>query len=187
MSEQQARQSPALLSAIILLLLVVGAGGAAYYLSHRPEPDSQQEAIKERRLGRIPDTWGFTSLDGKEMQMKDLAGKVVFINLWGTFCPPCIGEMPSIQELQETLKGSEVAFVILSPEPMAKVKPFVKEHGWSLPFYVATEGVPPVLSRGVVPVTIVVNRKGEVVFRLEGAPRDGWNTKAFRAFLSKIS
>ena len=128
-----------------------------------------------------------TDLDGKEKQMSDLRGKIVFMNLWGTTCPPCIAEMPSIQALYEATKGSDVAFVILSPEPAETVKAFVKDRGWSLPIYVATQGVPRVLNVGVIPVTIVVNRQGEVIFRKEGAPPEGWNTDKFRAFLKKVS
>lgn len=135
-------------------------------------------------LGKLPGSWGVTSLDGKQIDMSQLRGKVVFINRWATWCPPCVEEMPGIQALYESVKDADIAFLIVTNEAAAKVKSFVKNKGWALPVHIATEGVPPILDPGVVPVTLIVNRKGEVVFEMQGAM--DWDTDQARTFLKSI-
>lgn len=138
-------------------------------------------------LGKLPASWGMTALaDGKEVSVADLRGKVLFINRWATWCGPCVAEMPSIQALYESLKDSEVVFLLITEEKSADVKTFLKQKGWSLPVYLASDGIPPIL-RGRpdgIPATFVVNRKGEVVFQHVGG--EDWNTPAARQFLKSI-
>jgi thiol-disulfide isomerase/thioredoxin len=184
MAEQE---SSGFTTVLIMVVLVATAGAGVYFFSQKTEPASEPDRPQKKPLGRIPPTWAFTDLEGKQTQIGDLRGKVVFINLWATTCPPCVREMPSIQALYESLSGSDFAFVILSPEPADKVKAFVKKQGWSVPIYLATEGVPPVLNVGAVPVTVIVNRDGEVVSRTLGAPPEGWDTGTARALLKKAS
>jgi thiol-disulfide isomerase/thioredoxin len=179
------RESPAVMTSLILLVLLLVGGAGAYYFSQKIEAPTEPGEPKKEHLGRIPDSWAFSDLEGKQTQLGDLRGKVVFINFWGTTCPPCIQEMPSIQALYESLKGSDVVFVILSAEAPERVRAFVKKQGWSLPIYVASERMPPVLATGFIPTTVLVNRRGEVVYRQIGGK--DWNTEEVRALLKKVS
>lgn len=137
-----------------------------------------------KSLAKLPGSWAVTSLDGKEIDMSELRGKVVFINRWATWCGPCVEEMPGIQALYESVKGSDVAFLIVTTEKAAKVKDFIKKRGWTVPVYIATDRLPPILDPGVIPVTCIANRKGEVVFELQGAM--DWDTDQARKFLTSI-
>lgn len=69
---------------------------------------------------------GFTMVDlqGKTVQFEELKGKVIFLNIWATWCPPCIAEMPNIQRLYEKVGSDKIAFVMLSVDQagMEKVK-----------------------------------------------------------------
>jgi thiol-disulfide isomerase/thioredoxin len=186
------RETPAITTALILAVLVLAAGVGVYYFTETAETPPPQAArpqegpqFKEVVLGRLPEDWAVTDLDGKELTMRQLRGKVVFLNQWATWCGPCVHEMPSIQALYESLRGQDIAFVILSNEQPDTVKSFVKKRGWSLPVYVVAEGVPPVLQTRLIPVTFVINRRGEVIFRQEGSM--DWNTDTVRAFLKKVS
>ncbi len=72
--------------------------------------------------------WTVQSLDGQDFKMADAKGKVVFLNFWATWCPPCVTEMPSIQKLHEKLKDDGVVFVCVSNEETSKVSQFAERE-----------------------------------------------------------
>ncbi|MBM4070380.1 MAG: redoxin domain-containing protein [Planctomycetes bacterium] len=166
-------------------LFLVAANAALVSACSPERSDGPFPPVKSLKvLGKLPGSWTVTSLDGKEVDMDQLRGKVVFINRWATWCPPCVGEMPGIQALHDSVKDSDIAFLIVTTEKAAKVKEFVKKKGWTLPVHIATEGVPPILNPEFIPVSYVVNRKGEVVFEFPGAM--DWDTDQARKFLKSI-
>jgi thiol-disulfide isomerase/thioredoxin len=171
---------------VILLVAVVVGAGLFLYLGHNgpPRPSEFPPIDKLQVYGTIPEGWSVTDLDGKEVSAGELRGKVLFINRWATWCPPCMAEMPSIQALYQSLLGANIAFVIVTREKPDKVQQTVAKNGWSMPIYLATERFPPVLEAEVIPVTFIADRKGRVVYRKEGS-RD-WNTDDVREFLRKI-
>ena len=93
------------------------------------------------------------------------------------------GRDASIQALYESLKNSEVAFLLVSGEERGRVRQLLEKKRWKMPAYVV-EGVPRVLHTRGIPASFVANRKGEVVYRLEGTK--DWNTDRFRAFLKGV-
>jgi thiol-disulfide isomerase/thioredoxin len=175
-----------ILPAVLLVAVLVAAGLFLYFGNQGPPAPSEFPPVDQLPvLGTIPASWSVTDLDGKEVSAEDLRGKVLFINHWATWCPPCMAEMPSIQALYESLVGSNVAFLIVSEEQPDKVRKVVTQKGWSMPIYLASERLPPVLeSEGRIPATFIADRKGRVVFRLVGAK--DWNTDDVRQFLTKI-
>jgi len=179
------RETPAVTTALILVVLVVAAGAGVYYFVQKAEPPGVPDAEFQETRGRLPDNWSIIDLNGKTIEARDLRGKVVFLNIWATWCGYCIKEMPSIHALSESMLGSDVVFVILSEESIKTVELFVKKKNWSLPVYVTAEGLPPVLRTRGIPATFIINRRGEIVFKEEGAK--DWNTDAIRAFLKKVS
>src|SRR5687768_5116496 len=70
-------------------------------------------------------------LEGKKVEMSDLKGKVIFLNLWATWCGPCRVEMPSIQNLYNSVDKYKVAFVMLSldqEDQQPKIVKFVEDR-----------------------------------------------------------
>lgn len=72
------------------------------------------------RVGDKAPDFKLTALDGQSYQLSDLLGKVVIVNFWGTFCPPCVKEMPDLQKQHEQWKDSDV--VILGVNVMGESK-----------------------------------------------------------------
>jgi thiol-disulfide isomerase/thioredoxin len=67
--------------------------------------------------------WPMTDLEGNAVNLNDYKGKVVFLNLWATWCPPCVGEMPEIQKLYDTFKSNpDIAFLLVSNEDNEKIR-----------------------------------------------------------------
>jgi thiol-disulfide isomerase/thioredoxin/uncharacterized protein (DUF983 family) len=163
-----------------LLYLVIFLGrvpglGASFAAPKLPAPE---EAVT---LGRLNPGWTVRGLDGKVTKIADLHGKVLFINIWATWCAPCVAEMPSIEALHKSLADSNVAFLIVSKEPEQTVRLFVQKKQWTLPFYLNDRPLPPMLETEGIPATFIVNTKGEIVFRHVGA--SNWDSDQCRDFL----
>ncbi|MCB9898668.1 MAG: TlpA family protein disulfide reductase [Planctomycetes bacterium] len=131
----------------------------------------------------VPDaSWSVSSLDGRPVSLASLRGRVVFLNVWATWCPPCVKEMPSIAALADVFAGRDVAFVVASAEDPVTIERFAEAHGYRMPFHHLDRALPAGLDGGgVVPVTFVLDRQGRLVFRHVGF-RD-WSAPDSVAFL----
>jgi len=122
---------------------------------------------------------------GRVVEGSSLKGKVVFLNFWATWCPPCVAEMPDINRLYENVKDKDFVFVMLSvDEDFNKAKRFAEKRGFSLPIYQAASGIPDVFSGNVVPTTYVIAPNGRIVLKREGMAE--YNTQTFRDFLTSL-
>jgi peroxiredoxin len=74
-----------------------------------------------------------TDLHGKTWHLRDLRGKVVLVNFWATWCPPCRKEMPDLDALYNKFKDQDFVILAISDEEAAKVSPFLAEHTVSYP------------------------------------------------------
>ncbi|MFD2902752.1 TlpA family protein disulfide reductase [Sphingobacterium anhuiense] len=112
----------------------------------------------------------FKNDKGEIVHMNDLKGKVVFINFWATWCPPCIAEMPSIATLYERLKGnSEVVFLIVEIEGESeKANKFMAGKQLNLPVYYPNSQIPKEWLGGSIPTTLIINKHGEIATKHEG-------------------
>ncbi len=72
-------------------------------------------------------------LDGKQWDLRELAGKVVLVNFWATWCPPCRKEMPDLDTLYREYRGKGLVILAVSDEERSKVAPFLAEHPVSYP------------------------------------------------------
>lgn len=113
----------------------------------------------------------FRDGDGKTVDLALLKGKVVFINFWATWCPPCIAEMPSINALYGKFKNNEnVVFLMVDVDNnYEKSKNFMKKHQYALKVVSPASEMPPVLMQGAIPTTVILNKEGKMVYRQEGA------------------
>lgn len=150
-----------LLIAVAIQNVVIGASPgaiAAGGLRPPPFPTSAETAM----------TWRLRDLDGNETDLADIPEKVVFVNRWATWCGPCVQEMPSIENLVGELVEEDVAFLIVSNEPVETVAPFVEDKGWRVPIYTAKR-VPPVFQSTGIPTTFVLDETRRVVFAHVGS------------------
>lgn len=129
----------------------------------------------------------FRDVKGETITLSSLKGKVVFINFWATWCPPCIAEMPSINTLYQKLAANKnIVFLMADADGRPEqALLFLKKKNYNLPVYAATTTVPANISAGTIPTTIVLNKKGEMVYHHEGVA-DYTNDK-FAAYLQQLS
>lgn len=121
------------------------------------------------------------TLDGPRVRLADLRGKVVFLNFWATWCPPCVEEMPAVQRLADRLRGSPftVLGVSVDADGAKKVRDFLREHHLTFPVALDPESR---VAKGLygttgVPETFVVDRAGTIVGKYVG-PR-AWDDPRF--------
>lgn len=119
-----------------------------------------------------------------DANLADFKGKVVFLNFWGSWCPPCVAEMPSIQKLYDSKKG-DVAFVLVTmKDKPEKFVPFLQENNYSMPVYEANSLLPKVLIPGSFPTTYLLNKKGEIV--LKEINSADWNSPEIVQLIDKL-
>ncbi|HET7361431.1 MAG TPA: TlpA disulfide reductase family protein [Salinimicrobium sp.] len=128
-------------------------------------------------------TWDLYNLKGEKFNLKAAKGDVAVVNLWATWCPPCIAEMPSFQKLYEDY-GEKVQFYFVSSEETSKLEDFIIKNSYTLPVFRPGSVAPEVLRSKILPTTYVISGAGEIVVHKKG-PAD-WNDPGFRELLDKL-
>ena len=116
-------------------------------------------------------TLTFKDSNSREVSIASLKGKVLLVNFWATWCPPCRAEMPSIETLYQKFKGNDqVAFLMVDVDGNYKTaKKFMDKKNYSLPVFTPASSIRESLMSGSIPTTLIINKKGELVYRHEGA------------------
>ncbi len=131
---------------------------------------AQEQAPSPMEGKPLPDL-SFTALDGGKVSLSSFKGKVLFVNIWATWCAPCRDEMPSMQKLYEQMKGENFEMVAISIDKDGKkaVAPFVKELGLTFPVLLDAEqkSSAPFKITGV-PETFLVNQEGIILHHVVG-------------------
>ena len=153
-------------------------------------PDSEESKREETAIDENMNALGagfeLADLQGNTVRFESLRGKVVFMNVWATWCPPCIAEMPSIQKLYNSVDTSKIAFVMLSVDEggQQKVKKFIDRKGYTFPVYMPLSGIPAEFQSSAIPTTFILSPEGTLAARQEGMAN--YNTRKMRDFLGSL-
>ena len=140
------------------------------------KPDIQQEGIKREGANVA---FSFQDENGNIISTNDLKGKVVFINFWATWCPPCRAEMPSLNEMYNKLKDDNryVFLFINEDEDPSKATSYLQKNNFSMPVITRAGQIPPQVFSGTLPTTVVLNKEGKKKKKKEGLAN--YNNKDF--------
>lgn len=129
-------------------------------------PESKTETAAARPVRSV----FFQDGEGNRIDAANLEGKVVFINFWATWCPPCIAEMPSINKLYDVYRDNEnIVFIMADVDSKYEqsVK-FMEDKNLSLPVHVPAGEIPGDWLGGAIPTTVILDKKGAIAARHEG-------------------
>lgn len=113
----------------------------------------------------------FKDGNGSTFSLSSLKGKVVFINFWTTWCPPCRAELPAINKLYKKFKdNNNIVFLMVDVDgKYASSARFMRKHHYDLPVYTAEGEIPSVYLDGAIPTTIIIDKKGAMAVKHTGA------------------
>ncbi|BCS53960.1 TlpA disulfide reductase family protein [Geobacter sp. SVR] len=168
---------------LVMLLLMT----AAVSLSGctRKEQTAAKQAPSEN--SPAPDVQ-VTALDGSTLKLSDLRGKVVLLNFWATWCPPCREEIPSMMALEKSMSGKPFQMVAVSIDEGGKqaVESFFQTSGFKLPAYTDPEGkAGKIYGITGVPETFIIDKRGILVKKVIGAL--SWDSPEAHAFLEGLT
>lgn len=150
----------------------------------RPTPATVGDVPAPKRAPSVK----FRTASGEMVDISDSRGKVIFLNFWATWCPPCLAEMPSINSLRAKFRDDkDILFIMADVDNnLTRSSNFMKRNKYDLPVYEATESIPEAIFQGTVPTTLIIDQQGKIVFFHEGmADYDSGKTEAFLRSLSK--
>ena len=121
--------------------------------------------------------------EDEQIWLRDFKGKVLFVNVWASWCPPCIAEMPTIERLYNSIGNNEgIKFLLISlDENPEKAVQFMEGKKFTMPYYFPTSGLPSIFQSRVIPSTYVVSQKGQIIYKQEGIA--DYSSNEFRQWL----
>lgn len=176
--------------AFVLVLKYTGAlSGIAFFT----QSAAMETGLMDIAVDDKPATESFDynfllkDMEGNTINANTLKGKVVFLNLWATWCGPCRVEMPSIQELYNEKKDS-VMFVMISLDAKNqehKIQKYIDDKGFTFPVYTLASSPTAQLNVPSIPTTFVISKDGQIRSKKIGAAN--YNTKKFRKMLDELT
>jgi thiol-disulfide isomerase/thioredoxin len=143
------------------------------------------DVAKEKN--QAPDISVVSLTNGTPLKLSDLKGKVVLLNFWATWCPPCREEMPSMMKLNGFMAGKPFQMVAVSIDEGGKqaVDAYFKESGYSLPTYFDESGASS-KSYGItgVPESFIIDKQGILVKKIIGGA--AWDSPEVVAFIEGL-
>ncbi|WP_159638653.1 TlpA family protein disulfide reductase [Sphingobacterium composti Ten et al. 2007 non Yoo et al. 2007] len=148
------------------------------------EPETVSNS--ENAPSAISSAISFVNEEGKIFNVDSLKGKVLFINFWATWCPPCKAEMPSIQKLYDKFKGNDkVEFLLVEIEnDIEGANKFLKQENLTLPIVYPNSRIPEEWLSGAIPTTVFLDKNGVLVSREQGM-RD-YSAKSVEDFIQNL-
>ena len=125
-------------------------------------------------------------INAPNTNLKTLKGnKLIFLNFWGTWCPPCREEWPSIQKLYEG-KKDKIDFVLIAmQDEEEKVRKFMADNKYTAPVYIAQTPISNNVLPKVFPTTFLLDKNGRILLK-EDASKD-WNSKSTHEFIDTFT
>jgi peroxiredoxin len=183
----ETRPGPSLKLSLTILFVVVAS--VLVILLLRNGRDSTIPTTKQIQVGFSAPNFIFPDLKGQQISLSDQRGKVVLVNIWATWCPPCKQEMPSMQKLYEKFKGENFEILAVSIDSTGRdaVAPFTRTMNLTFPVLLdPKEDIGSLYGITGVPESFIIDKEGIVVEKIIG-PIDWATPKVFQFFQDLIN
>lgn len=129
--------------------------------------------------------WELLDRGETPFNLKSAEGKVIIINFWATWCPPCIAEMPSFENLYQSYgQNRDVVFLFVSQEKTETVAAYMSKTQMDLPFYKTVSNPPLEFNLSAIPRTFIIDKNREIVLDKSGAA--DWESDEIRKIIKSL-
>jgi thiol-disulfide isomerase/thioredoxin len=182
----------AIMAVLLVVLRYTGAISGLSYITQSAlfETGAMDFDPAENKSAAASFNYNFilNDLEGNKVDVTKFKGKVIFLNMWATWCGPCRVEMPSIQKLYESVDKDKVVFIMLSidsKETQSKISKYINDKGFTFPVYTPHEYLPRQLNVPTIPTTFIVSKDGKVKSKKVGTAN--YDTEEFKTFLNGLA
>ena len=169
---------------VVALLIIPQTGQPIQVLLHKgialivPVKVNKTQEFKLKHY-----TWQLKDEKGSVFNFEDTQGKVVLVNFWATWCPPCIAEMPSLQELYNDY-GDAMEFVFISDESMETINEFMNKNAYTFKVFNSISDHSDIFDVTSIPRTYLIDKDGYICIDKTGAAN--WNSASVRRTIDKL-
>lgn len=150
----------------VLILLWVNPDAKAWVMRQMISTGLFNSKIEEKteESSLVPPNFSVKNENGEITETSQLRGKVVFINFWASWCPPCRAEFPSVQKFYDTYKTNQnlVFLTVNLDDELILGKNYLQKEKFTIPFLVPNSSIPKELYNGSIPTTIVLDKTGKI-------------------------
>jgi thiol-disulfide isomerase/thioredoxin len=132
------------------------------------------EKVLATQAEAFPELVFTESASGQQKKLSDYRGKIVLLNLWATWCPPCRAEMPALSQLQEEFRERGLAVLAVSDEDEATVRDYLQQHSYAFTSGTYAGDHPVTRDVNTRPVSILIDADGKVADMVVGARGHGF-------------
>ena len=166
---------------LITGVVVVSCFLAGVFLSNTFRPNKSPEEIisapqtsQQNLRGTPSPDFALLDINGQQRNVSEWKGKVLVLNFWATWCPPCLEEIPHFIKLQEQYSHQGLQFVGIALESADEVVGFASEQGINYPLLVGEQEVIKLAGKfgnrnGGLPYTVIIDREGNISFIKQGS------------------
>ncbi len=159
---------------ILFIVAIVIASSSGYALQRYFNQQQIQIPVENNpAIGNQRPEFAAMDLDGQLRNIKEWDGKLILLNFWATWCPPCKKEIPAFIELQEAYGDQGFQIIGIAIDNVEDTAEYAKEIGINYPTLLAEADGVGLAKRfgngmGVLPYTVIINRKGEISDTIRG-------------------
>lgn len=163
-----------ILAIIFFAIIFLNADAKTYFIKGLIKTGLYKASIPETKISdesirMIPKGMSFVNNSGTVINLDEQKGKVVFMNFWATWCPPCRAEMPSIKSLYEQTKNKDVVFIMVDVDSKLEAsEKYMKKHDYQLPVFAAASSIPREIFNINLPTTLIIDKSGRIVYHHAG-------------------
>lgn len=162
-----------------ILWPLIGVGAILLMLrTQQTESAASSEAVAATSSATAP-AFTLTDLNGSSVSLSDFRGKVVILDFWATWCPPCKREIPDFIKLQSQYGSNGLQVVGIALDQPDKVRSFAQQNGMNYPVLMGNDQIA-ALYGGIegIPTTFIVDKNGDIVNRFVGfRPREDFEAE----------
>jgi thiol-disulfide isomerase/thioredoxin len=162
-----------LMSAFALALLLAGCNQPASQQAKDTDPAEAAPSapgLSRANAGKAAPDTAFTDPDGEEVSIAHFAGKPLLVNLWASWCVPCVKELPTLQKLRDEQQDVQVISISQDMGPSASVAAFLDKHKVSdfAAYQDSKMAISGALGAEILPTTVLYDAKGKEIWRFVG-------------------